>query len=211
MNATNKSPLTIRIHLTDGSVHAFTQSDVTINERLRNEIDPSHLFTRQRIVIGSEHSKSVFVAAGIIRVDFLHDSFQCWEFPRGYSDIVELSEEEFRKGARLDEPSSMVKRDQPTPPGDLFVSFVKLHMRGGQPLFAMVEVLAKLPAESQSLMKFMLSRGAIHMRLRGGGIGIVNLANLVGYTVYPGVAKLPADAWLAEPVCTGNRTPPMPL
>jgi len=38
------------------------------------------------------------------------------------------------------------------------------------------------------------------MRLRGGGVGVVNLAHLAGYTVYPGVAQVPADAWLAQPV-----------
>src|SRR5688572_28222804 len=195
----SKPPLTIRFHLTDGSVHSFTQPDATINEKLWDAIEPSRLFARPRIVVGSEHSKSVFVAAEIIRVDFLHASFQCWEFPRGYSDIVELSEEEFRKHARLDEPSLMPKRDQPTPPGDLLVSFVQLQMRGGRPLFVMVEIHAKLPAESQSFMQFMLSKAAVHMRLRGGGIGVLNLANLAAYTVYPGVAQIPTDAWLAEP------------
>ena len=45
-----------------------------------------------------------------------------------------------------------------------------------------------------------LSKAAVHMRLRGGGIGVVNLANLAGYTVYPGVAQIPADSWLAEPI-----------
>jgi hypothetical protein len=49
-------------------------------------------------------------------------------------------------------------------------------------------------------MQFMLSKGSVHMRLRGGGIGVLNLANLAAYTVYPGVAQIPADAWLAEPV-----------
>src|ERR1051326_6699397 len=193
-------PLTIRFHLTDGSVHSFTQADAAINEKLWDAIEPSRLFVHQRIVVGSEHSKSVFVAAEIVRVDFLHDSFQCWEFPRGWSDIVELSEEEFRKHARLDEPSLMAKREQPTPTGDILVSFIKLQMRGGQPLFAMVEAAAKLPAESQSFMQFLLSKGAIHMRLRGGGIGVLNLANLVAYIVYPGVAQIPADSWLAEPI-----------
>ena len=195
-------PLTIRFYLTDGSVHSFTQPDAAINEKLWDAIEPSRLFVHPRIVVGSEHSKSVFVSAEISRVDFLHASFQCWEFPRGYSDIVELSEEEFRKHARLDEPSMMRKRDCPTPPGDPLVSFIKLQMRGGQPLFVMVEAAAKLPAESQSFMQFMLSKAAVHMRLRGGGIGVVNLANLAGYTVYPGVAQLPADSWLAEPVST---------
>jgi len=28
----------------------------------------------------------------------------------------------------------------------------------------------------------------------------LNLANLAAYTVYPGVAQIPADAWPAEPV-----------
>jgi hypothetical protein len=36
------------------------------------------------------------------------------------------------------------------------------------------------------------------MRLRGGGVGVVNLSNLTGCTVYPGVAQILADAWLAE-------------
>jgi len=48
-------------------------------------------------------------------------------------------------------------------------------------------------------MQFMLSKGSIHMRLRGGGTGILNLANLVGYTAYPGVPQIPADSWIAEP------------
>src|SRR5256714_12465375 len=195
----SKPALTIRFHLTDGSVHSFVQADDTAARKLWDGVDPARLFARPRIVIGSEHSKAVFVSAETVRVDFLQDSFQCWEFPGGYSDIVELSEEEFRKHAHLDQPALMTKREQPTPVGDLLVSFVKLQMRGGRPLFVMVEVPVKLPAESQSFMHFMLSKGSVHMRLRGGGIGVLNLANLAAYTVYPGVAQIPADSWLAEP------------
>src|SRR5213592_4305284 len=194
--------LTIRFHLTDGSVHSFVQTDDEAARRLWEGVDPARLFARPRIVVGSEHSKAVFVSAETVRVDFLHESFQCWEFPGGYSDIVELSEEEFREHAHLDQPAQMTRREQATPVGDLLVSFVKLQMRGGRPQFAMVEVPVKLPAESQSFMQFMLSKGSVHMRLRGGGIGVVNLANLVAYAVYPGVAQIPADAWLAEPVPT---------
>ena len=45
----------------------------------------------------------------------------------------------------------------------------------------------------------MLSKGSVHMRLRKGGIGVLNLANLAAYTVYPGVAQIPGDAWIVEP------------
>lgn len=195
----SKDDLTVRFHLTDGSVQSFVQANDTVARKIWEGVDPSRLFARPRIVIGSEHSKTVFVSSEIIRIDFLHESFQCWEFPGGYSDIVELSEKEFRSHARLDQPSLMTKREQPTPVGDLLVSFVQLQMRGGRPLFVMVEAPVKLPAESQSFMQFMLSKAAVHMRLRGGGIGVLNLANLAAYTVYPGVAQIPADAWLAEP------------
>ncbi len=196
----SKAALTIRLHLTDGSVHSFVQTDDAAARKLWESVDPARLFARPRIVVGSEHSKAVFVSGETVRVDFLQDSIQCWEFPGGYFDIVELFEDEFRKHARLDQPSHRIKREQSTPVGDLLVSFVKLQMRGVHPLFVMVEVPVKLPAESQSFMQFMLSKASIHMRLRGGGIGVLNLANLAAYRVYPGVAQIPADAWLAEPV-----------
>ncbi|MEO8429023.1 MAG: hypothetical protein ABI651_18175 [Verrucomicrobiota bacterium] len=196
----SRAGLTIRFHLTDGSVHSFVQTDAAAARKLWDGVEPARLFSSPRIVIGSEHSKAVFVSAETVRVDFLQDSFQCWEFPGGYSDIVELSEEEFRNHAHLDRPALMAKREQSAPVGDLLVSFAKLQMRGGRPQFVMIEIPVKLPAESQSFMQFMLSKASVHMRLRGGGIGVLNLANLAGYTVYPGVAQIPADSWLAEPI-----------
>jgi hypothetical protein len=40
----SKPPLTIRLHLTDGSVHSFAQADAAINAKLWDDIDPSRLF-----------------------------------------------------------------------------------------------------------------------------------------------------------------------
>jgi hypothetical protein len=165
------------------------------------------LFASSRIVLAGEHSKSVFVTAQVVRVDFIQESNECWEFPGGYSDIVELSHEEFRRNARLDQPELMAKREDHTPVGDLLVSFLKLQMAGGKNLFLMIEFPVKLPVENQSFMHFLLSKGWFHMRLCGGGIGVVNLANLLGYTVYPGVVQIPADTWLAEPMANEPRAP----
>ena len=200
-----KPGFVIQVHLTDGSTQSFAQSDEVEARKLWQKIEPSRLFASSRLILAGDHSKSVFVTAHILRVDFLQESLQCWEFPQGYSDIVELSQEEFGKHAHLDEPEKMVKRKQHTPVGDMLVSFLQLHMAGAKSLFIMVEFPVKLPAENQSFMRFLLSRGAFHMRLRGGGVAVVNLANLIGYTVYPGVADIPADAWQAEPLARGAR------
>jgi hypothetical protein len=200
MGLESKPALIIRIHLTDGSIQSFVQADDALAEKIWDSVDPARFFSNPRIIIASEHSKAVFVSAETVRVDFVQDTFPCWKFSGGYSDVVELSEEEFRQHAHLDEPELMPKREQPTAVGDLLVSFVKIQMRGSLPLFVMTEFPVKLPAESQSFMQFMLSKNSIHMRLRGGGIGVLNLANLAAYTAYPGVAQVPADAWPAEPV-----------
>jgi hypothetical protein len=196
----------IRVHLTDGSVESFA-ADEAQARKIWEGIEPARLFASPRFVLAGENSKSVFVSAQVLRVDFMQTTYECWQFPGGYADIVELSEEEFKKHAHLDQPERMAKREQPTPVGDLMVSFLKLHMVGGKALFLMAEFPVKLPAESLSFMQFLLSKGGFHMRMREGGIGVINLALLAGYTVYPGVAQVPADTWLAEPVLNKNKTP----
>lgn len=190
----------IRIHLTDGSVESFAPTDAAEAQKLWDRIEPSRLFAQPRIVLAGEYFKAVFATEQILRVDFIQDTYECWQFPGGYSDVVELSEAEFRKHAHLDEPELMARREQPVPVGDLLVSFLKLHLAGSQPLFLMIEFPVKPPDESLSFIKFLLSKGGFHLRLRGGGIGVVNLAHLAGYTVYPGVANVPVDTWIAEPL-----------
>jgi len=190
----------IRVSLVDGSVESFMQHDAALARTIRDSIDPVRLFAQARLVIAGTYSKSVFVCSEIVRIDFIQPAFTCWEFPQGYADVVELSEDDFRKHAHLEEPERMPKRDQPTPAGDLLVSFLKLMFRGSPPIFVMTEFSVKLPIENQSFMRFLLSKSGFHMRLPQGGISVVNLANLAGYITYPGVAQIPADSWIAEPI-----------
>lgn len=190
----------VRIHLENGSVQTFVQNDEATARKTWDAIDPVRVFTLPRVVIAGDYSKSVFVGPAITRIDFIQHFCPCLRFPEGYSDIVELSETDFRKNAHLDEPELMLKREQCTPVGDLLVSFLKLEFRHAAPLHLMMEASMKLPADNMSFMRFLLSKTGFHMRLRGGGVGVVSLAHLTCYTVYPGVPQLPSDTWPAEPL-----------
>jgi hypothetical protein len=190
----------VRIHLSNGSIESFIQADESTARKIWDSIDPVRLFAQQRVVIAGTHSKSVFVGPEILRIDFVQQFCPCWEFPQGYSDVVELSEADFRKHSHLDQPELMPKREQHTPVGDLLVAFLQLRFTNSAPLFLMTEFSVKLPADNQSFMRFFLSKTGFHMRLRGGGVGVVNLAQLASYTVYPGIAQVPSDAWPAEPI-----------
>ena len=206
MKAKSK-PMLIRVHLAGGAIESFLQNDPDKTRALWQSVDPVRLFAQQRLVIAGEYSKAVFVCSEINRIDFVQENCACWEFPEGYSDIVELSETDFRKRARLDQPELMTPREQTTPAGNLLVSFLKLMFRHGPPVFTMTEFSVKLPVENQAFMRFLLSRTGFHMRLPGGGTALVNLANLSGYLVYPGVAQIPSDSWIAEPVRPTDNKP----
>jgi len=189
----------VRIHLADGSTECFIEAVSSKAQTTSRSIEPARLFAQSRLVIAGAHSKFVFVPSEITRIDFIQKDYVACKFPEGYSDIVELCEPDFRNRAHLDEPEKMPRRAQSTPVGDLIVSFLKLRFKGGLQIFLMTERSARLPVENQSFMRLLLSRNPFPMRLRSDGVAFLNLANLLGYTVYPGSPQVPSDSWVAEP------------
>ena len=194
----SRPALEIRIHFADGSKEIFVQPDAEISECIQRQINSTHLFTQARIVVADDYSKSVFVCSQINRIDLVSDGDGFSNIPDDHADIVELTETEFHKHVPLNHPSGLQKRRQRRRVGDLLVSFLNLRMRGGSHVYLMNETLVKLPADSQSYMQRLLSKGTLVVRLPGGGQSVLNLANLIGYTVYPGVAEVPADTWMAQ-------------
>ena len=82
----------------------------------------------------------------------------------------------------------------------------RVRMRGGNHVYLMDEALIKVPAENQSYMQRLLSKGTLIIRLPQGGQGFLNLQNLIGYTAYPGAAEIPADSWIAQPKRAAKST-----
>jgi hypothetical protein len=201
----SRPALEIRIHFADGSTEIFVQADVEIAESILQQINPSHLFTQTRIIVADDYSKSVFVCSQINRIDFVNDGDGFAHIPDDHADLVELTEAEFRKHVPLNHPSRLQKRRQCRQAGDFLVSFLNLRMRGGSHVYLMNETLVKLPADSQSYMQRLLSKGTLSVRLAGGGESLLNLANLIGYTVYPGVPEIPSDTWMAQPQSTYEK------
>jgi hypothetical protein len=198
-NGRTPPALEIRIHLTDGSTETFVQPEVELAENILRQIAPSHLFAQNRIVVADDYSKSVFVCSEINRIDFVSDGDGFSNLPVDHADLVEISAAAYQQHVPLNDPFRLDKRVQHRLVGDLFVSFHNLRMRGGSRVYLVEEKLVKLPAESQSYMQRYLSKGALAVRLPGGGQSVLNLANLMGYSVYPGVPEIPSDTWMAQP------------
>src|SRR5260370_22768118 len=195
----SRPALEIRFHFVDGSQQTFIQRDAETAENIRSRIEPAHLFNQTVIVVADVYSKGVFGCSEINRVDLLFDGSGFSTAPPDHLDLVELTEAEFRRCVPVNDPSLLQRREQPRQVGDLLVSFLHLRMRGGSHVYLMNQTVVKLPAESQSFMQRLLSKRAYSIRLREGGLGVLNLQNLIGYTVYPGVSEVPADTWMVEP------------
>jgi len=191
--------LEIRFYFVDGSEETFIQTDAEAAEATRRHVNLSSLFNQSRIVVADEYSKSVFVCSEINRIDFVCDCPEFSRIPSDHAELVEMTEAEFNRHVPLDEPDRLDRREQRRQVGDLLVSFLHLRMRGGSHVYLMNEAVVKLPVDSQSFMQRFLSKGLYSIRLREGGHGLLNLQNLIGYTVYPGVPEVPADTWLAQP------------
>src|SRR2546426_8685763 len=106
-------PLEIRFQFVDGFVANFFQRDPEIAENIWGRINVAHLFTRPRIVVADDYSKSVFLTSQINRIDFFFEGSDFSKIPHDHADVVELSEEEFRARVLLDDPARPGRRVQP--------------------------------------------------------------------------------------------------
>ena len=195
----NRPALEIRFQFVDGSQETFIQPDAEKAADVLKVINPAHLFYQSRIVVADDYSKSVFVCAQINRIDFLYDGHGFSHIPADHAELVELTEADFRKHVPPGKLALLQKRTQPKLVGDLLVSFLNLRMRGGNHVYLMNETLVKLSTDNHSYMQRLLSKGPLCSRLPSGGESVLNLANLISYSVYPGVTEIPADSWMAQP------------
>jgi len=193
-----KSALEIRIHGLDGTVESFVQLEPTLADHIMDGVQPGRLFCLDKVVIAGDHSLTAFVPSRLVRIDFIQEGLACWGFPAGIVDAIELSQEEFRDRAHLNDVENLEKRNQVREPGEFAVGFVDLEMVGGLHLFLAVEFLVGLPAERMQRFNLLLSAPSVHFRMRQGGIGTLNLANLVRFTLYPGPPQAPSNAWPAH-------------
>ena len=125
----NEAPLEIRFQFVDGSATSFFQPDPEIAENIWSRINVAQLFTRPRIVVADDYSKSVFLSSQINRIDFVFDGSDFSQIPHDHADLVELSEAGFRARVHLEDPARLERRVQPRHVGDLLVSFLHLRMR----------------------------------------------------------------------------------
>jgi hypothetical protein len=200
--STTPAYVEIHIHSNDGFVSAFLQNDPEAVRRLFDHVQPNKIFEQRQLVVASAHSMTVFPSASIARVDLVMDGYPDWEFHFGVSSVQEITEEEFQQRYRPNrDPDQRL-----LPEGAAVTAFAEIELANGERLFTEIHthVESRLPIEQSMFVQQILSAPSLYSRKLGGGAILLNPANIVRMTFYPGPPSTPPNALPAEPL-SGER------
>jgi len=196
----------IRIHTQSGSVETFFQDNPALVAPILKGIQSTKVFASNIITIAGDYSLTTFASSGVNRVDLIKEDLPLWKHPNDILDVVELSEDEFRERSHLNDPARLERRRSPKQTGESAVVFVEVEMAGGTRIFLAAKIKVGLPAERLQRLRTLFSAAAVHFRMPQGGTAILNLKNLVRFTLNPGPDVTPIDAWPAHHLSRGGES-----
>ena len=197
----------IRIHTQSGSVESFYQDNPAQVASILKGIQSTKVFATNLITIAGDFSLTTFAASQVNRVDLITKDAAPWKHPDDIVDVVELSEDEFRERSHLNNPARLERRRTPKQTGEFAQVFVTVEMAGGARIFLAAKIRVGLPAERLQRLRTLFSATAVHFRMREGGTAILNLKNLVRFTLNPGPDVTPIDAWPAHHLSPRGESP----
>lgn len=173
------SYLQIRVCSTDGTTRTFTQGDVDLAHQTLIKLNPTTLFNEDRITVPDRHSEAAFQASELTRIDLITDQLSVWDFPFLLGAPIELTEAEFSE-CTLD----WARQNSPGWRNDIPV-FLDITMTHGQRCFVWMEVIGGLPPTRLGRIYSLPNERRLIFGLRTGGVGILNLANMLHFSIFP--------------------------
>ena len=194
MTTTNLD-LTLDICAEDGSRTRFYQNDeASVGKTLRQLVSP-RLFNPPLLTFASEHSVSAIPTRTVDMILAHMASPPPLPLPGGWVDAVEVNDEELLNLADLEASAAAENKN---------VMLAEIHTLGDWMIRLKLEtIIPETVQEKRQLWNHLLDLPAIPFRLKAGGIGAINPANIVRATVCPpidGVAETALAADLMQSV-----------
>ncbi len=191
--------LQIQVHFEDGRVTKFVQAEPMRASAIISHLVPARLFIAKQLILAGTNSLSAIQTAFVVSVDFISDSLPKWEFLYNARDIEQVEEAVFRSDFKPENYGPVI------PPAVIEI-FAEIELVSGKRMF----VRMKLPIEQPNLqpiemamfLQNLIASHGFYFRRLGGGLTVINPAQIVRFTFYPGPAheSVPANAWQAEMV-----------
>jgi hypothetical protein len=192
---TTNSDLTLDICTEDGARARFYQNDEKIAGKTLRQLVSPRLFSPPLLTLASEHSISAIPTRTIDMILAHTASPPPLPLPSGWVDVVEINDEALVNLADLEASAAAENRH---------VMLAEIHTLGDWMIRLKLEtIVPETIQEKRQLWNHMLDLPAIPFRLKTGGIGAINPANIVRATVCPpidGVAETALSADLLQSI-----------
>jgi hypothetical protein len=189
MNNTTET-IRIRVHGVDGSIRTFTQRGGGVIRQTLDWFHPTYLFAQQRIEIPGERSLTTFIASQVTRIDLVTEPRSNCHVPPDLVAAVELTEPAFQVLTQGEQPQE--KPEESTLPHKTEKVLLDIALAGCQHVFLAQERAVSQPSQDMLRFSTLLTSKSLSFLMRTGGVAVLNIANLVCFTVYPDPAPVPA-------------------
>jgi hypothetical protein len=173
-----KEQLEVRVYGIDGSLETFSHEDPEWARHTLADLYPTRLFSQEQFTLGDESSKKMFASSRITRVDLITKNLSVWDFPFLLGALEELGESEYEQEIRI-------ARGEHTIPADITALHLDLYMLDGRHSFLGVQIVEGLPSVRLNRIYSLLKERRVIFGLRTAGVGILNPANVVRFSVCP--------------------------
>ena len=185
--------LTLDICTEDGSRTRFHQKDQQIAETTLRQLVTPRLFQPPLLTLASEHSISAIPTRTVDMILAHTASPPPLPLPSGWVDVVEVNDEALVNLADLEALAAAENKH---------VMLAEIHTLGDWMIRLKLETIVPATIQEQrQLWNHLLDLPAIPFRLKAGGTGAINPANIVRATVCPpvdGVAETALSADLLQ-------------
>lgn len=192
---TTNFDLTLDICTEDGSRTRFHQNDQQVAETTLRQLATPRLFNPPLLTFASEQSVSAIPTRTVDMILAFTASPPPLAWPSGWVDVVEVNDDALIHLADLEALAAAENKH---------VMLAEIHTLGDWMIRLKLEtIIPETVQEKRHLWNHLLELPAIPFRLKAGGIGAINPANIVRATVCPpidGVAETALSADLMQSI-----------
>jgi hypothetical protein len=187
---TTNFDLTLDICTENGSRTRFHQQDEHIAEKTLRQLVSPRLFNPPLLTLASEHSVSAIPTRTIDMILAHTASPPPLPLPSGWVDAVEVDDKAVINLADFEASAAEENKS---------VMLVEIHTVGDWMMRLKLEtIVPDTVQEQRHLWNHLLDLPAVPFRLKAGGIGAINTANIVRVTVCPPIDGLAETALAAD-------------
>lgn len=204
------SKLELQVHLIDGNINRFTQTDPEKIRQTLSHIQPERVFAQRQIILSTERALTVYPSSAVARLDLVMEGFPGWAFHHNVHSIEEISYSDFRErlaSLENDKPrfaelngSRRVYAEMELSNGERLYREVRLKP---QPLGAEPDILG---IDQSLFLQQIFTLPGLFCKRQGGGAIIVNSSHLLSMTFHPCPAVLPNNVWQLQSQALSARS-----